>query len=63
MHLTKKEQLICDKYSAYYPAQIMIGGEMITVNKVRCPECPLVIDRNANLCRKNATREDLMNYV
>lgn len=42
--LTDRQQKICEKYSA--------RGED---GKVRCSECPLVIDNEYHMCKANCT--------
>ena len=56
MRLTRDEQKICEKYSAYRPSEITIGDEVIKVERVACDKCPLVIDRKACLCKKRYFR-------
>ena len=58
MKLTKDEQRICDNFRKRYQGSIMIGEEMVDVQKVRCSECPLVIYREQMLCKANISKNE-----
>ena len=51
MNLTLEEKEICKEYSKR-------GKD----GKVRCPECPLVLDKRLCLCKKNATKTEYKEY-
>lgn len=52
MKLTPKEQAICKEYS-----------KRRDDGKVRCRECPLVLDNRLCLCKKNATKAEYKEYT
>lgn len=63
MKLTEIEQAICKKYSEPKPTKVKIDDEWVTLDKVSCNECPLVISRVDHLCKANASKRDLENYL
>lgn len=50
MKLTPEEKEICKEYG------LRVNG------KVRCPECPLVIDARYCLCKANASKAEWWEY-
>ena len=52
MILTHEEKEICKKYRK--------RGDN---GKVRCPECPLVLNRRLCICKKNATKAEYKEYT
>ena len=51
MRLTKEEKEICAKYSARDEQGF-----------VHCNECPLVMDKSINLCKKVASLQEVTEY-
>ena len=51
MHLTEKEKEICKEY-----------GKRGSDGRVRCPECPLVIDNRDMVCKRNISKKGAKKY-
>lgn len=54
MKLTELEQKVCLMYSA--PRIVFQDGK--AVQRVNCPECPLVVDKEQHLCKKNMSKKE-----
>ena len=52
MILTLKEKEICKEFSK--------RGDN---GKVRCPECPLALDKRLCICKRNATKAEYKEYT